>query len=119
MEDIKSLDETIQRLKTIRNKIYLVYLVVHLIITLCFLAYFVNLGLSVPYSTNEYSMVLGVFCYIGIFAFIIIILEVSAVILAVVTAIYMLVRYFVARYKKEKLNSTKQNNINDIDSKKV
>ena len=114
MKKIKALNKSI-----LRNKIYLVYLAVHLIITLCFLVYFINLGLPIPYFTDEYSRVLGVFCYICIFGFIIIILEVSAVILAVVTAIYMLVRYFVARYKKEKLNSTEQNNINDIDSKKV
>ena len=113
MEDIKSLDETIQRLKTTRNKIYFVYLVVHLIITLCFLAHFINLGLSVPQSTNEYSKVLGVFCYIGIFAFIIIILEVSVTILGVVTAIYMLVWYFIIRCKKKKLNnSIEQSTIN-------
>ena len=109
MKEIKELNKSMLRIK-----IYLVYLVVHLIVTLCFLVYFINLGLSVPYFSDEYSRVFGVFCYVCIFGFMVIILEVSAVILAVVTAIYMLVWYFVARYKKKKLNSTEQNNINDI-----
>ena len=109
MKEIKDLNKSM-----LRNKIYLVYLAVHLIITLCFLVYFINLGVSIPDATNEYSKVLGVFCHIFIFGFIIIILEVSAIILGIVTAIYMLVRYFVARYKKKKLNSTEQSNTNDV-----
>lgn len=109
IKEIKGLNKSM-----LINKIYLAYLVVHLIITLCFLVYFINLGLPIPYFTDEYSKVLGVFCYICIFGFIIIILEVSAVILAVVTVMYMIAWYFVAGYKKKKLNSTEQNNINDI-----
>ena len=109
MKEIKALNKSI-----LRHKIYLVYLVVHLIITLCFLVYFINLVLSVPYSTDEYSRVLGVFCYICIFGFILIILGASAVILGVVTVIYMIVQYFIARHKKKKLNNTEQNSINDI-----
>lgn len=96
----------------LRNKIYLIYLVVHLLITLCFLVYFIKLGVSAPFANDEYSRVLKVFCYICIFGLIIIILEVSATILGVVTAIYMLVCYFVSRHKKKKLNNIEQNTAN-------
>lgn len=96
----------------LRNKFYLMYLAVHLIITLCLLVYFYKIRGICSFFTDEYSRVLGVFCYICIFGLIIIILEVSATILGVVTAIYMLVCYFVSRHKKKKLNNIEQNTAN-------